>query len=76
MLTYEEFTDKKTVILNKNLEVIIFNKSEGRWLIYVISKSSYGHGVFFVDLFDEKAYEYYKEKMASYGFRQFEILTE
>ena len=76
MLTETEFMDKKTVILNKNLEVIIFNKSEGKWLIYVISKSSSSHGVCFVDLFDEKAYEYYKEKMASYGFRQFEILTE
>ena len=76
MLTFEEFMDKKQIILNKSLEVIIFNKSEGKWLIYVISKSSYSHGVCFVDLFDEKAYEYYKEKMASYGFKRFEILTE
>ena len=75
MLTFEEFKDKNVIILNKAQYVYIMMLGLTTWTIISISKDSL-HDVSEEYLYDEEAYEFYKERMESYGFKSFPIIIE
>lgn len=78
MLEYEEFKDKSRIILMKPLFTYVMTKGYvgDYWRIHTIPvdvKRKINEEVFFID---NDAYEFYKERMESYGFRPFPIIIE
>lgn len=75
MLTFEEFMDKNHIILDKCCETFILEKDyEDKWHVFSIIRSAceFDHWIYS----DEEAYEFYKERMESYGFKRFPIIIE
>ena len=75
MLTEAEFKDKEVIILDKSQFVYIMIYGLTTWKIVTISKSSL-HEVSEEYLYDEEAYEFYKERMESFGYKPFPIIME
>ncbi len=82
MLTELEFQDKIHIVLDKSMETYIMNRVGtywDRWLVISIRKNvSYENGSEIDRVFmdDSDAYAFYKERMQSYGFKQFPIIEE
>ena len=77
MLTELEFKGKKHIIMAKPAETIIMTKKQGDyWEVYCISKRDdiYGHEETIFS--EDDAYEYYMDRMESFGFKQFPIIVE
>lgn len=75
MLTEIEFSDKRHIILDKATETIVMNKGKDGWLIHEIPKDTMVAASKPELVCDGAAYEYYKERMESYGYRSFPIIA-
>ena len=78
MLTELEFMDKKRILLDKPQATFVMNRNpDGTWDVISLPKGNYMLvNMHYTVYKEEEAYEYYKERMESYGFRQFPILME
>lgn len=78
MLTEEQFRGKKYIIMDKPTDIIVMTKKlDGYWLIVSASKSEVKINIDENMLVHEiDAYEYYKERMESYGYRRFTVITK
>ena len=86
MLTETVFKEKRHILMDKATMTVIMNRrNDGEWLCITIDKEvSYGGDYFeiindvmnckFLD--DNHAYKFYKDRMESYGFKQFTIIVE
>jgi hypothetical protein len=80
MLSEIEFMDKKHIVMDKPLETIIMNRQSGvykGWNVVMVPKkfsitelSDYTYSN------DDDAYEFYRERMESYGFKPFTVIAE
>lgn len=75
MLTEIEFMDKRHIILDKATETVVMNKGKDGWLIYEIPKDTMVAAPKPEFVCYGAAYEYYKERMESFMFRRFPIIT-
>lgn len=77
MMSFEEFRKKSHIIMDKPLFTHVFNKINDKWFIHSISRNHYNYiGSEESFLSDEEAYDYYVERMESFGFKRFEIISE
>lgn len=78
MLTEEQFRGKKYIIMDKPTDIIVMTKKlDGYWLIVSASKSEVKINIDENMLVHEiDAYEYYKERMVSYNFNKFTVITK
>ena len=86
MLTETVFMEKRHILMDKATMTIIMNRrSDGKWLCIAIDKEvTYGDN--YIEIIDEvtscqllddyRAYEYYVERMESFGFKPFTIIVE
>lgn len=77
MLSFEEFMDKKHIILDKAQFTTVMNRNrDGEWEVISLPRDYMLVNMNYTVLHEDEAYEYYRERMESYGFRQFQILVE
>lgn len=86
MLTETVFMEKRHILMDKATMTVIMNRrSDGEWLCITIDKDvPYGDDYIEITkdvmnckfLDDSHAYEFYLERMESYGFKQFTIIVE
>ena len=78
MLTEEQFRGKKYIIMDKPTDIIVMTKKlDGYWLIVSASKSEVKINIDENMLVHEiDAYEYYKERMESFGYKRFTVITK
>lgn len=77
MLSFEEFMDKKHIILDKAQFTTVMNRNrDGEWEVISLPRDYMLVNMNYTVLHEDKAYEYYRERMESYGFRQFPILVD
>ena len=78
MLTEEQFRGKKYIIMDKPTDIIVMTKKlDGYWLIVSTSKSEVKINIDENMLVHEiDAYEYYKERMESFGYKRFTVITK
>ena len=74
MLSEIEFVARRHIILDKADTTIIMNKGKDGWLIHEIPKDTMVAASRPELVCDGAAYEYYKERMESYGYRRFPII--
>lgn len=77
MLTETEFRDKRHVILDKHVETYVMERYDKGWKIISISKLNRFEPEVSTEIVkDSEAYEFYKERMESFGYKQFPITVE
>ena len=78
MLTEEQFRGKQYIIMDKPTHIIVMTKKlDGYWLIISASKNEVDININDNTLMHEiDAYNYYLDRMKSYGFKQFTIITK
>lgn len=77
MLTFEEFMDKKRIILAKPLATYIFQKNcNNLWTIFEIVNDIECNDFHCTIYGDVGAYGFYKTRMESFGFKQFNMIIE
>lgn len=77
MLSFEEFRDKKHIVLDKAQFTTVMNRNrDGFWDVISLPKIYMLTNMNYSNLCENDAYEYYRCRMESYGFRQFPILVE
>lgn len=78
MLTELEFRNMKHIVLDKLNCTYIMNKVEpgSAWALFEIEKDAVPVMVQSIGLLEDGAYEFYRERMASYGFKRFPIIEE
>lgn len=78
MLSFEEFCGKKHIIMDKPLDTVIMNRNtRGGWnVVMVPRKFSISEMSYYTYNTDEEAYEFYRARMESFGFKPFPVLTE
>lgn len=83
MLTENEFKDKRCIILDKPNSVYVMHRtmdltSIWQWYVYEIEKHSNRFNLTAVGevMTEESAFEFYKERMESYGFKPFPVIVE
>ena len=77
MLTEIEFMDKKHIILDKFDTTYIMNRNKDNlWEIHSIPKDTMVATQKPELVNEEEAYVFYKERMGSFGYRQFPIIEE
>lgn len=80
MLTELEFMDKKRIVLVKSDHTYVFDHGDGWWKISSIpvktNKCLTIQSFYKEDDDFEEAYEFYKERMESFGFKPFPIIME
>lgn len=77
MLNYNEFMDKRHIVLDKFDTTYIMNRGKDNiWEIHSIPKDTMV-AIQKPELVNkEEAYVFYKERMESFGYRQFPIIEE
>lgn len=76
VLTKIEFKDKKHIVLDKFTCTYVMNREGEAWALFEIEKQGSPAFVQSIGLTNDEAYEFYLERMASYGFKQFPIIEE
>lgn len=77
MLSELEFCGKRHIVLDKAAETYVMERFDKGWKIITISKwNKLEPEVSTEIVHDCKAYEFYKERMESFGYRQFPIIEE
>lgn len=78
MLNEEEFRSKTYVIMDKPTSIIVMSKKlNGYWLVISASKDEKDINIDDNTLMNEvDAYTYYKERMESFGYRRFTVITK
>lgn len=77
MLTELEFAGKRHIVLDKTAEIYVMERFDDGWKIVTISKWNGLEPEVNTEIVQDcKAYEFYKERMESFGYRQFPIIEE
>lgn len=80
MLDIIQFMDKKHIVLDKPEFTVIMNRQSGVYkgwnVVMVPKKFSITELSYYTYSNDDEAYEFYRERMESYGFKPFPVLTE
>lgn len=77
MLTQLEFIGKRHIVLDKAAETYVMERFDKGWKIVTISKWNGSEPEVSTEIVqDDKAWEFYKERMASFGYRQFPVIEE
>lgn len=77
MLSEIEFKDKNHIVLDKAQFTTVMNRNrDGEWEVISLPRDYMLVNMNYTVLHEDEAYEYYRERMESYGFRQFPILVE
>ena len=78
MLSELEFRDKKHIVMDKADFTVIMNRNtRGGWnVVMVPRKFSISELSYYAYNTDIEAYEFYRARMESFGFKQFPVLTE
>ena len=76
MLTEIEFKDRNHIILDKFNCTYIMNREGEVWSLFEIEKQGSPAFVQSIGLTNDEAYEFYLERMSSYGFKTFPIIEE
>lgn len=77
MLTYDDFRDKKHIIMDKPQFTVVMNKNDdGLWDVISLPKIHMLTNMNYSNLCENDAYEYYRCRMQSFGFRPFQIIAE
>ena len=78
MLTEEQFRGKKYIIMDKPTDIIVMTrKLDKYWLIVSASKNEKDINIDENTLMHEiDAYNYYKDRMVSYNFNKFTVITK
>ena len=76
MLTFEEFMDKKRIILAKPLATYIMQRNSKTWTVFEIVNDIDCNDFHCNVYLNESAYIFYKSRMDSYGFKQFSVFAE
>lgn len=78
MLSFEEFSGKKHIVLDKADFTVIMNRNtRGGWnVVMVPRKFSISEWSYHTYGNDDDAYEFYRARMDSFGFKQFPVLAE
>ena len=78
MLTEEQFRGKQYIIMDKPTDIIVMTKKLDKyWLIISTSKNEKVINVEENILMHEiDAYNYYKDRMVSYDFKKFTVITK
>lgn len=78
MLTYEQFRGKQYIIMDKATDIIVMAKKlGGYWLIVSASKNEKDINVDEnILMYEIDAYNYYKDRMVSYNFKKFTVITK
>ena len=78
MLSEIEFSDKKHIIMDKFNSTIVMQKTpDGQWDVISLPKNCFMLvNMTYECMSEDEAYEYYKERMESYGYRTFPVLME
>ena len=78
MLNEEEFRSKTYVIMDKPTSIIVMSKKlNGYWLVISANKDEKDINIDDNTLMNEvDAYAYYEERMASFGYRMFTVITK
>lgn len=75
MLSFIDFQDKKSIILDKWNNVYVMNRRVKTWRIITIPKNT-NEKITEEFMGEEEAYELYSELMESFGFKKFPVFTE
>ena len=77
MLDIREFIGKRHIIMDKAVETYVMERFDKGWKIVTISKWNKSEPEVSTEIVqDYKAWEFYKERMQSFGFRPFQIIAE
>ncbi len=78
MLSFEEFMDKKHIVMDKSDFTVIMNRNTKRgWnVVMVPRKFSISEISYHTYDKEEEAYNFYRARMESFGYRRFPILVE
>lgn len=77
MLTQLEFIGKRHIVLDKAVETYVMERFDKGWKIVTISKWNKSEPEVSTEIVQDcKAWEFYKERMESFGYRQFPIIEE
>lgn len=77
MLTQLDFIGKRHIVLDKAVETYVMERFDKGWKIITISKWNGSEPEVSTEIVqDDKAWEFYKERMESFGFRPFPIIEE
>ena len=83
MLTEIEFMGKKCIILDKTNSVYVMHRTMSstsiwQWYVYEIEKHSNRHNLTVAGevMTEESAFEFYKERMESFGYKPFPVIEE
>ena len=78
MLTEEQFRGKQYIIMDKATDIIVMTKKLDKyWLIISVSKNEKDISIEENILVHEiDAYNYYKDRMVSYDFNKFTVITK
>ena len=77
MLTELEFIGKRHIILDKTAETYIMERFDKGWKIITISKWNGPEPEVSTEIVQDcKAWEFYKERMESFGYKQFLVVEE
>ena len=78
MLSIIEFIDKKHLILDKEKFTVIMSRRSGTniWTVVEIPRDRIRDWTYHTYDNDQDAYDYYRERMESYGFKPFPIIVE
>ena len=75
MLTTVEFKDKSHIVMVKHNNTYVMNRNpDGKWAVISLPKNCYMlENMEYTVLDEDEAYNYYKERMASFGYRRFPV---
>lgn len=78
MLTEIEFMGKNHIVLDKAQFTVVMQRTpDEKWDVISLPKSSYMLvNMRYTNMSEEEAYEYYRDRMQSYGFKAFPVLVE
>lgn len=77
MLTETEFKDKRHIVLDKEAEIYVMERFDKGWKIVTISKWNVAEPEVSTEIVqNDEAWEFYKERMESFGYKQFPIIEK
>ena len=78
MLEYEEFQGKRHIVLDKSEFTVIMNRNtKGGWnVIMVPRRFSISEISYYTYVREDEAYNFYRARMESFGYRKFPVLTD
>lgn len=75
MLDIIEFKGKSHIVMVKHNNTYVMNRNpDGKWAVISLPKGCYMlENMEYTVLEEDEAYSYYKERMASFGYRRFPV---